>query len=200
MSDDNNLGEKFTEGQGGILLNLARQTILSKFAPQLAEENSRQLETDLRDNAFDQRRGTFVTLKINGQLRGCIGNLEATESVRDSVRHNAVNAAFDDYRFKPLTREEFGRVDIEISILTESRPVEYADGNELLAKLRVGIDGVILRKGSASATFLPQVWKQLPKPADFLNHLCLKAGLAASSWQQDRPGILTYQVQYFEEH
>ncbi|MBW2621146.1 MAG: AMMECR1 domain-containing protein, partial [Deltaproteobacteria bacterium] len=78
-------------------------------------------------------------------------------------------------------------------------PLEYQDSKDLLAKLRINVDGVILRKGPASATFLPQVWEQLPRPEQFLSHLCRKAGLPADDWKESRLDILTYQVQYFEE-
>ena len=90
-------------------------------------------------------------------------------------------------------------MEIEVSILSEPKPLEYEDGKDLIAKLRVNIDGVILRKGYHSATFLPQVWEQLPKPEDFLSHLCRKAGLAADAWRTSKPEISTYQVEYLEE-
>ncbi len=99
----------------------------------------------------------------------------------------------------PLKPAELDRVDIEVSILTEPYPLEYRDSKDLLAKLRVNVDGVILRKGSASATFLPQVWEQLPRPEEFLSHLCMKAGLSADTWRESHLEVLTYQVQYFEE-
>jgi len=90
-------------------------------------------------------------------------------------------------------------VDIEVSILTEPKLLEYRDSSDLLSKLRVNVDGVIIRKGSASATFLPQVWEQLPKPEEFLAHLCMKAGLPANTWKKGALKVKTYQVQYFDE-
>jgi AmmeMemoRadiSam system protein A len=140
-----------------------------------------------------------VTLTINKQLRGCIGNLDAEDSIVDGIERNAVNAAFCDPRFPPLKANELDRVEIEVSILTKPQPLEYRDSNDLLSKLRVNVDGVILQKGSASATFLPQVWEQLPQPESFLSHLCTKAGLPADTWKKGNLDILTYQVQYFEE-
>ena len=115
------------------------------------------------------------------------------------MRRNAINAAFHDPRFPPLSERELEKVDIEVSILTEPQPLEYADGEDLLTKLRVNVDGVIIRKGHASATFLPQVWEQLPDPEDFLEHLCMKAGLSSNAWRNTKLDVLTYQVQYFEE-
>ncbi len=90
-------------------------------------------------------------------------------------------------------------MDIEISILTKPQPLEYTNNADLISKLRVNVDGVILQKGQASATFLPQVWEQLPRSEKFLSHLCVKAGLSANAWENTRLEISTYQVQYFEE-
>ncbi|MBU0988264.1 MAG: AmmeMemoRadiSam system protein A [Proteobacteria bacterium] len=181
--------------QGQTLIKLARQTIAERLGLKPVK-----LDPDsLGDTHFQARRGTFVTLTINGQLRGCIGSLAATESLLEGVRHNAINAAFHDPRFPELSAAELAKTDIEVSILTEPQPLAYKDKSDLLAKLRPGVDGVILRQGSASATFLPQVWEQLPQPEKFLSHLCLKAGLPSDTWQKGRLEILTYQVQYFEE-
>jgi AmmeMemoRadiSam system protein A len=161
---------------------------------------SAKTESDpMTDNCFQEHRGTFVTLTINKQLRGCIGNLESTESIMAGIKRNAVNAAFHDPRFAPLKADELNQVGIEISILTEPQPLEYRGSKDLLTKLRPHVDGVILRKGKASATFLPQVWEQLPKPEHFLSHLCRKAGLSADTWEKTQLEISTYQVQYFEE-
>ena len=115
------------------------------------------------------------------------------------MRHNALNAAFQDPRFPPLSPEELDQIVIEVSVLTPPETLTYSDADDLVSRLRPGIDGVILRRGSASATFLPQVWKQLPRCQDFLSHLCLKAGLAAQSWREDHLQVEIYQVQYFEE-
>jgi AmmeMemoRadiSam system protein A len=187
--------QSLNEEQGQILVKLARQTIEERL-------NKRSIKVDpdsMVDSAFKEKRGTFVTLTINKQLRGCIGNLDSTDPIVDGIERNAVNAAFRDPRFPPLKADELDRVDIEVSILTEPQPLEYRDSKDLLSKLRVNVDGVILRKGSASATFLPQVWEQLPQPEKFLSHLCSKAGLPADTWKKGNLDILTYQVQCFEE-
>ncbi len=187
--------QSLNEEQGQILLKLARQTIEEKL-----EKHSIKVDPDsMMDSALNEKRGTFVTLTINNQLRGCIGNLDATDSILNGIERNAINAAFHDPRFPPLKDDELNRVDIEVSILTEPQPLEYQDSQDLLSKLRVNVDGVILRKGSASATFLPQVWEQLPQPEKFLSHLCTKAGLPADEWKKGNLDILTYQVQCFEE-
>ncbi|MCG6972734.1 MAG: AmmeMemoRadiSam system protein B [Desulfobacterales bacterium] len=197
-SDMKNHGGSFqslNEHQGQTLVKLARQTIAKKLGKRSAEVDA----DALADPAFQMKRGTFVTLTINQRLRGCIGNLEGRDSLVAGVERNAVNAAFHDPRFSPLKADELDRVDIEVSILTEPRSLEYKDGNELISKLRVHVDGVILQKGPFGATFLPQVWEQLPKPESFLSHLCMKAGLPADTWKTEHLDISTYQVQYFEE-
>ena len=190
---------RFTEEQGQTLVYLARHTISEELGHRLSDADSAAKPPALKDEDFKRNCGTFVTLKIKGQLRGCIGNLTSTETVWEGVKRNAINAAFHDPRFSPLTAKEFDQTEIEVSILTEPRPLEYRDADDLMQKLRVNVDGVIIRKGHASATFLPQVWEQLPRPAQFLSHLCLKAGLPSDAWKDQELEVLTYQVQYFEE-
>jgi AmmeMemoRadiSam system protein A len=185
--------------QGQLLVKLARQTLSQQLARQIPQNEIDSLNAALTDPCFNASCGTFVTLKIDGQLRGCIGNLTSNEPLRSGVRRNAINAAFHDPRFSPLRASELDCVSIEVSILSEPRPLYYREASDLLKKLRPDIDGVILRKGPASATFLPQVWEQLPQPRDFLTHLCLKAGLASDAWQHSELEVSTYQVQYFEE-
>jgi AmmeMemoRadiSam system protein A/AmmeMemoRadiSam system protein B len=197
MENKHDAEAHFNEQQGQVLLRLARNTIREKFSGKVADSDD--LVRALQDEGLGLKCGTFVTLKIGGQLRGCIGNLASTQSVAEGIKHNAVNAAFHDPRFSPLSLVELDRTVIEISILTEPRPLEYEDGSDLIEKLRTNIDGVIIRKGHASATFLPQVWEQLPRPEDFLGHLCLKAGLTSDAWKNSDLEVLTYQVQHFEE-
>ncbi len=188
------------QSQGQALLLLARHTLLERFNRQMPESRKARMESRLEDPMLQEPCGTFVTLKIGGQLRGCIGSLTGTQSIVDNVRSNAINAAFHDPRFRALTAGELDRIVIEVSVLTEPKPLNYTDADDLAAKLRPDIDGVTIRKGGASATFLPQVWQQLPKVDAFLSHLCIKAGLAAEAWRRDRLDVETYQVQCFEEH
>jgi len=195
MQGNNDSSRNLSPHQGQTLIKLARQTISQKLG-----HISDKIDPDsLRDLDFQESRGTFVTLTIDGQLRGCIGSLETTKSILEGVRRNAVNAAFRDPRFPKLEAKEFDKIEIEVSILTDPQPLEYRGSQDLLSKLRPHVDGVILSKGSASATFLPQVWEQLPRPEKFLSHLCRKAGLPADEWKKGKLKILTYQVQYFEE-
>jgi len=194
-----NISSELNEEHGRILLDLARQTIMKKLGIKVDKNKADQLATALRDDQFKIHRGTFVTLNIDGDLRGCIGNLSDSDFVKDGVRKNAVNAAFHDPRFPALSKNELKKIEIEISILSEPKPLEYKNGADLIKKLKVNVDGVILRKDMAGATFLPQVWKQLPKPEEFLAHLCMKAGLPADAWKNSGLEVLVYQVQYFEE-
>jgi len=186
---------------GQSLVALARQTLMAHFKPGMSPDHPMdgQMETRLRDPALQVQCGTFVTLKSGSQLRGCIGSLAGREPLVDGVRTNALNAAFHDPRFRPLTAKELDQVSIEVSVLTTPQPLDYADAQDLVAKLRPHVDGVTIRKGFTGATFLPQVWDQLTDARTFLSHLCLKAGLAADTWRQGELEVETYQVQYFEE-
>lgn len=183
---------------GQTLIQLARQTIEEHLEMQPANPVGQE---KLSDAVLQQNRAVFVTLNKRGQLRGCIGSLVGTESIVDGIRRHALNAAFNDYRFSPVTREELPELEINISVLTEPQALQYDDSDDLTNKLRPNVDGVILKHSSgASATFLPQVWEQLPSPPVFLGHLCRKAGLPESTWKTDPLEIEVYQVQYFKEN
>jgi AmmeMemoRadiSam system protein B/AmmeMemoRadiSam system protein A len=199
MHKQNENSQSLTPRQGAVLVTLARQTLARHFGRQIDPAEARTLETSLEGQALQARCGTFVTLKIDNQLRGCIGSLTASAPLVTEVRDNALNAALHDPRFSPLSQKELDQVQIEVSVLTEPVVLEYRDGDDLLAKLKPGIDGVILKKGYASATFLPQVWDQLPQPEQFLAHLCMKAGMSAGQWRKGDLEVKVYQVQYFEE-
>lgn len=141
---------------------------------------------------------TFVTLTRDGALRGCIGSLVAHRSLHDDVVANATNAAFRDPRFRPLRRDEVERIHIEVSVLSPATPLQAATRADAIAALRPGTDGVILEAGPCRATYLPQVWAQLPDPADFLAHLFLKAGLPEDHWGNEVK-LSRYTVTAFEE-
>lgn len=181
-----------TDEQGRQLVDLARKTLEEKL-------ESRGAAFEPVDSQLQEHGATFVTLKIDEKLRGCIGNLEPVSSIWEGVRRNAINAAFHDHRFSPLTREELGLVRVDISVLSQPEKLDYSDGDDLIQKLRPGIDGVILRDGAKGATFLPQVWDQIPTVELFLSHLCLKAGLVKDLWKVEKLEIQTYQVQHFTE-
>ncbi len=200
MRNNHRRSQNLSGAQGQLLVRIARHTLMDRLGKHIPQAEIDSLNTALKDSCFKSSCGTFVTLKIDERLRGCIGNLTADTPLTSGVRRNAINAAFHDPRFAPLRTSELDRVEIEISILSEPQPLKYHDADDLIKKLRPHIDGVIIRKDQASATFLPQVWEQLPRPQDFLAHLCMKAGLAADSWQNPELEVSTYQVQYFEEH
>mgnify|MGYP002640867335 CR=1 FL=1 len=187
--------DKLTDEQGKYLLSVARKTIQESLSGGKGVE---KIEKNLSP-IYKEKRGTFVTLTIGGNLRGCIGHIIAQETLIEGIKVNALNAAFRDPRFNPVGKNEWDRVKIEVSILTDPKPLSYSGAEDLLKKLRPGIDGVILKKGYRQATFLPQVWEQLPEKEDFLNHLCLKAGFDGNAWKKGDFEVSTYQVQAFEE-
>ena len=187
--------DRLTEEQGKYLLDLVRRTIEQRL---FGRKEPKKSDADF-PAIFNAHRGTFVTLTIQGGLRGCIGHITPQETLLEGIKVNAINAAFRDPRFRPLNRNEWKNVKIEISILTDPKPLSYAGANDLLKKLRPDVDGVILKKGYHQSTFLPQVWEQLPKKEEFLTHLCLKAGLDGDEWRKGELEVSTYQVQAFEE-
>ncbi len=186
-----------TDHQKKILLRLARQTIEEELRQQATDPVAQE---ELHDPELRQHRGVFVTLNFDGMLRGCIGSLLGLEPLIAGVRRQAINAALRDNRFPLLTVDELPEVIIEISVLTPPQNPEYTDSADLINRLQPGIDGVILKiPGGAGATFLPQVWEQLPEPKTFLRHLCLKAALPRDSWQHGNLTVQTYQACHFDE-
>ncbi len=129
-------------------------------------------------------RAAFVTLHLRGQLRGCIGSLEAHRPLAEEVAGQAFAAAFEDPRFPPVTPDEAGQLAIHISILTLPEPLPCRDESDLLNQLRPGRDGLILQEGHRRATFLPSVWDDLPEPRQFLGHLKRKAGYHPDYWSE----------------
>jgi AmmeMemoRadiSam system protein A len=129
-----------------------------------------------------RRQHAFVTLTVDGALNGCIGDIEGDEPLARAVAHHAWAAAFTDPRLPPLRPEEYERLLVEISLLSDMVPVAAASRHELLAVLRRHVDGLVVSALGRRALFLPAVWEQLPRPAEFLDHLLVKAGLAPGSW------------------
>jgi uncharacterized protein len=125
-----------------------------------------------------------ATITRNGQLRGCIGSLQAHRKLLDDVKANAKAAAFLDPRFEPLSATELRTTLIEVSLLSQSEPLHFASEAQLLAQLRPGVDGLIFEYATHRGTFLPQVWEQLPDARQFLAHLKRKAGLAEDFWAE----------------
>jgi hypothetical protein len=188
--------DKLTDDEKRTLLGLAREALECGVCGQkLSPLDLQSLSPRL------QACGTsFVTLTINGNLRGCIGALEPCQPLVEDVREHAVAAALQDFRFPLVCPEELSQIKLEISRLTVPVPLEYCSPEDLLAKLRPGIDGVVLRDRSRRATFLPQVWEKLPDPIDFLDNLCAKMGAAPDLWRKKHLDVLVYQVEEFHEY
>ena len=163
--------------RGETLLAAARGAIAIHFgsSPLIMETEPWMLE----------HGASFVTLTQDGDLRGCIGSLEAHRPLLEDVEKNAVSAAFHDPRFHPLSSHEFARVRVEVSQLSTAEPLEFESEAHALSLLRPGVDGLILQYGHHRSTFLPQVWDTLSKPAIFLSQLKRKAGLPADFWHDD---------------
>ncbi len=166
---------------GGTLLHVALTSILYGL------KHDRALEVDLGSHAAElgAQCASFVTLKREGALRGCIGSPVACRPLVADVAHNGFAAAFKDPRFKPLTEAELDPLDIEVSVLSAPEPIAFSSQNELVDALRPGIDGVILDQGKHRGVFLPAVWEAVPAPADFITQLKVKAGLPADFWSDD---------------
>lgn len=141
-------------------------------------------------------RATFVTLHRYGELRGCIGILEAVRPLVEDVAYHAYAAAFEDYRFTPLTAAELEGLEIHISVLSPPEPLHFRSEAELLQQLRPGIDGLVLRDRGCRGTFLPSVWQSLREPREFLRHLKVKAGLP-SDWWSDTLAVERYTTESF---
>lgn len=132
--------------------------------------------------ALSTRRGAFVTLTVDGELNGCIGDVAGRQALAHAVARLALAAAFDDPRLPALRPDQYERLAVEVSVLSPWSPVVAADRGELSAGLRPGIDGLMVGAGHRTGLFLPDVWDQLPDPDDFLDQLWRKAGLPASTW------------------
>ncbi len=178
------------ESLGNALLIRARNAIATEFGrPQASEPD---------DEALQRPGAVFVTLTQEGQLRGCIGSLEAHRPLEADVRSNARAAAFQDPRFMPLSEEELARTRVEVSLLTPAVSMEFRDEDDAVRQLRPGIDGVILEWQGRRGTFLPQVWESLPERHLFFAHLKQKAGLPADFWAPDVK-LYRYEVQKWKE-
>lgn len=178
------------------LLVLARESIRMRL---LDAHELRPTHEDFPDEAFWHEQGVFVTLTEDGALRGCIGTIMPVSPLVNAVAENAVSAAFGDPRFEPVEESEFAILRIEISLLSVPVQLPPLSVSSLLAKLTVEQPGVILQYGGHQATFLPQVWEQLPDASGFLDALCHKAGLSSDCLSQRGLKVFTYTVEAFSE-
>ncbi|ACN99406.1 conserved hypothetical protein [Sulfurihydrogenibium azorense Az-Fu1] len=197
MSLDMEVISFISEEEGKFLLKLARKSIEYYLTYRSI------LPIDERDIPFDnlKRKGaSFVTIETKyGNLRGCIGSIIPYRPLYEDVVHNAVSAAVSDPRFPPLTLEELPNVKIKVSVLTYPKPLIYKDWKDLLEKLKPFEDGVIIKYKNHSATFLPDVWEEIPEKELFLSHLCLKAGLPPDFWKTGLLEVYTYKTIRFSE-
>jgi AmmeMemoRadiSam system protein A len=177
------------------LLRIARKSIESNL------QNRPESELELARLPFElQAEGAcFVTLTRGGELRGCIGSLEAHQALALDVQEHAVDAAFRDFRFPPLTESELQDLRIELSVLSAPVPLPYQNAEELPGLLHPGVDGVVLARGIRRATFLPQVWEKITDPSTFLDMLCEKMGFEYDLWRRQKLDVYTYSVESFEE-
>ncbi len=184
---------EFTPDERKLLIELARKTVE-------AAVHGRELpgvELAAWPAKMAGPRACFVTLNKGGQLRGCVGHLLPQEPLVRAVSRNAVAAALKDTRFLPVTPAELERIEIEISVLTMPRRLEFQSPEDLLAKLRPRVDGVILQVGRRLATYLPQVWEKIPEKETFMSELAQKAGLPPAAWKSPQAVVLTYQAEVF---
>lgn len=187
-------GARLAAVHGETLLAVARQSILHGLS------HGTPLPVHPADYHRDLKalRASFVTLKQGGQLRGCIGHLEAMQPLVVDVAENAFAAAFRDTRFRPVTEPELAGLEIQISILSEPEPMRFVDEHDLVSQLQPGEDGLILADGRQRGTFLPSVWESLPTPEQFLSQLKMKAGLAPNHWS-DTVQVWRYRTESFAE-
>ena len=171
-------GATLSAADADLLLDLAERTIVgalrgdTPFLPDLT----------VLPPAVREHRGAFVTLEVDGELNGCIGHMEATEPLADSIARLALAAAFDDPRLPALRHADLPGLTISLSLLGPMRPLTASGLHELLDALEPGRDGLLVEHTSGRAVFLPQVWDQLPRPVDFVDALWRKAGFAAGTW------------------
>ena len=181
---------------GQMLLALARQTIANQLGQPAPHLPAASPTVAAR---LAERGASFVTLTLRGQLRGCIGSLKPQRALRDDVIDNAIAAGWRDPRFAPLSAQEYPALEIEVSVLSPFEFLDCKDEADCLSRLRPGVDGVILFDGCGrQATFLPQVWSQLPEPADFIAALKRKAGIDSRTWGPAMM-VATYTVDKFHE-
>ena len=170
-----------SQADQSLLLELARNSISEGCRTGIAPRvDLAQIPDSLRIHC-----ATFVTLKKQGELRGCIGSLKPQRTLAEDVVHNAYASAFSDSRFYPVKTEELSDIQIEISVLSPMEAMAVASEEELLSAIKPNIDGLLIQNNYHSATFLPQVWEQLPDPVEFLLHLKQKAGLPSHEWPDD---------------
>jgi AmmeMemoRadiSam system protein A len=185
-----------SETQQHYLLSLTRRTI-EKY---LQTQEILQIDKNNLESIFLTRKATFVTLEKNNELRGCMGELEPQKPLYESIINNSLASAFLDPRFPPLDKTELKGIIIEISVLSPLKKVPiFKNSEDLLNYLTQKKPGLFIKKNGSQATFLPQVWEELPETKNFMTQLCLKAGMNPDEWQNLEMEIYEYQVEKFKE-
>ncbi len=177
-------------GHKQTLIDLARKSIQLSFD----ENNAPLLNFDAYPMELKSILATFVTIKIENRLRGCIGTLDAYRPLVEDIADNAYKAAFSDPRFEPIVASEYKKLEIHISILSPPQEITFDSEATLLTKIQPNVDGLIIQDSTHKGTFLPSVWEILPDPKDFLRHLKQKAGFNADYWS-DRISVFKYRTQ-----
>ncbi|MFH1789803.1 MAG: AmmeMemoRadiSam system protein A [bacterium] len=185
----------FNDKTNEYIIDLARRSITNFLNNGVILEIDEQ---ELPHPLLLEQRSCFVTLKLGGKLRGCIGHIEPIQELYRDIIENSVSAAFEDPRFLPLRSGEFNNLHIEVSVLTRPVKIQCSDASEIIQKLNPDVDGVIIKKGNRGATYLPQVWSEFSTPQEFLSSLCLKAGLLANEWEKGTIEVSIYQAEIVE--
>lgn len=199
MVDDIKEGQWFPHEFGNVLPALARCAIAQSLGvgADLEEKTGRW---ERLYSQFQDPMGVFVTLQYRGELRGCIGSLEASRPLVQAVIENARHAAFHDNRFLPVDVDILPEIFIEVSVLTTPVPLIYENSRDLKEKIKPGVHGVIIEKAGKKATFLPQVWEQLCDLESFMEGLCRKADLPPDAWTRgEQLSMHIYTVLSFKE-
>lgn len=165
------------DSRAQVLVSIARATIAGAEQPALPMAWNQPW--------LRERGASFVTLRLDDALRGCIGSIEPRRPLGDDVAHNAHAAAYRDFRFEPVTPAQMPRLGIEVSVLSAREPLVAASEADVIAQVRPGVDGLYLEFRGLSSTFLPQVWESLGDPRDFLAELKRKAGLPPTFWDPE---------------
>jgi AmmeMemoRadiSam system protein A len=185
----------YSAAEKKLLLELARKALICAAANHQPPE----IHLETLPPKLVEEKACFVTLREDGALRGCLGQIRAQMPLCLAVAENARQAATRDWRFPPVERSEVDRIKIEISVLTEPQPLAFSSPEELLGKLRSQEDGVLLEIGSRRATFLPQVWNEVSNKVEFMERLAQKTGCEPSAWRGGDATVSVYHVEAFEE-
>lgn len=161
-----------------LLKEVAREAIKHG----LTHHKYQPIDSEQYPTALQNPGASFVTLKKSGELRGCIGSLEAQRPLIEDVAHNAYAAAFLDHRFEPLDARELADIDLSIAVLTPAKVMQFNGEEDLITQIQPGVDGLILEDGQHRGTFLPAVWESLPDARLFIQQLKVKAGLTVDYW------------------